>query len=95
MPRILLSVADLVPKVLDHLNIKHTTPEMLKDVPSLPAPFILDEARLDKLKTSHNLEAYLKADIDAALSSSYKSFVKPKPKGLEETLEALAISATA
>jgi len=94
MPRILLSTAHLVPRVLEHLSIPYTTPALLKDVPDLPGPFHLTQERLDKLKDA-DLEAYFDSDIQAALTSSKKAFIKTKPLGLEEKLETLAIAATA
>jgi hypothetical protein len=78
MPRILLSTADLVPKVLDYLKVAQKTPSIIANVPALPKPYALTRERLDGLK-SLSREKYLQDDIDANLLSAKKAFMQPKP----------------
>lgn len=83
MPRILLSTAHLAPSILDSIGVEHSTPSMIANVPPLPAPYVLDAKRLEKLK-NESVEAYYQRDIDAAASSAKKDFFPPPIDALSQ-----------
>ena len=87
----MLSTADLVPKVLDYLNISNSTPSIIANSPALPEPYVLTQERLDSLK-DFDLEKYKQDDIDVGLLSAKKAFMKPPYVGVDVAVaESLAV----
>ena len=76
MPRILLSTAWLIPHVLDSLDIPHTTPQAVKGMPEIPAPFHITPQRMQGLK-GFDLEKYFRENVAESKASAHKEWCAP------------------
>lgn len=74
MPRILLSTAHIVPKVLDSLNFEHKPPALVADYPPLPGPFHATSARVERLLQTVDVDAMAKAYKEKCEVSAAKTF---------------------
>lgn len=87
MPRILLSTAHITPLVLSYLHTKAVTPALVKDFPSLPAPFVVTGERIARLQ-GVDFSAQMAAGVESGLQSGRKSFCAKSKVLYEEAIAA-------
>lgn len=73
MPRILLATAQMVPAVLESLGVKWTAPEMVKEFPPLPKPFVATAKRVELLQ-HFDVQAEYEEDVKSHEASAKKAF---------------------
>ena len=76
MPRILLSTAWLVPRVLDSMGIPWTTPQAVLGTPDIPKPFRITPERMAGL-ANFDLKKYYETSIAESKSSAHKEWCAP------------------
>lgn len=74
MPRILLSAAHIVHKVLESLKWEHKAPALVANYPALPGPFHATAERVERLQQTADLDARLQAYRESCQESAAKAF---------------------
>lgn len=83
MPRILLSAAHIVPKVLESLNFEHKPPALVNDYPPLPGPFHSTPQRVASLIQTVDVDAMAKEykeKCEIAAARPYCNDERSRPK---------------
>lgn len=87
MHRILLSTAHIAPLVLSYLHVEAVAPALVKDYPSLPAPFVVTGERIARLQDV-DFAAKMAAGVESGLESGKKSFCATGKVFYEEAIAA-------
>ncbi|KAK4499239.1 hypothetical protein PRZ48_009752 [Zasmidium cellare] len=83
MPRILLSAAHIVSKVLESLKVEQKAPSLVANYPPLPGPFHATPERVERLLKVADVDAMAKAYKEKCEQSAVKPFCRDersKPK---------------
>lgn len=73
MPRILLSTAHIIPRLLDFLSFEYQQPALVTPYPPLPKPFVVTAERVERLQNT-DLDAKAQAYRESCKESSQKPF---------------------